>query len=129
MNVSRQSFFSSRVILGILAGVVASILFIQIMRNYVLATVLGMLAAVIVSRLTRPVELAGLGFITGALAGLYLGARNTLSGDELAAAGDYLSLALYMLGWLLFTGLVCGVYGFITGKFLALYKQGRGPFF
>ena len=129
MDSNGQSFFSGRVILGILAGVTASILFISFMRNYVLATVLGMLVAVMIADLEQPRKFAMLGFITGSIAGLYLGARNFLIQGELHMALDYLGLAISMLAGLVLTGLLCALYGFITGKVLILYQKGQGPFF
>lgn len=128
MEPIKKRFFTGRVILSILAGVAAAILFMSFMRNYLLASVLGLLVAALIVRLSQPGEYALLGAITGGLAGLYIGARNYLL-QAPAGSLDYPTLALYMLGGLLLTGLLCALYGFLTGKFLALYRQGRGPFF
>ena len=121
MYSSRQNMISVRAALGILVGASASILLISTMRNYILATILGMLVAMIISGRSTPVEFAVYGFLTGSIGGLYMGAGDTITWSEVRG--------LNMLVAMLFTGFLCAGYGYFTGKMLILFKQGRGPFF
>jgi hypothetical protein len=127
MKLSNRPFISWRVFLSILAGVAASILFISYIRNYILATVLGLLVGVWIADLPQPRDSALLGLVTGALTGLYLGWRNAPVPAGIFPGSPLLATSL--LGWLVLTGLVCTVYGFVAGKFIQLYRKGQGPFF
>lgn len=129
MNPENHSFFSPRILLAILSGSAAAILLISLMRNYLLATILGMLVAVTISDRQEPKNLVLLGSLVGSIAGLYWGGRNYVlsSPGQINFADPALILA--MLGGLLLSGLLCAVYGWIIGKLLVLYRQGHGPFF
>lgn len=48
MELVKRIFFSRRNILGILIGVAASFVFISLMKNYVLASILGMMVTLII---------------------------------------------------------------------------------
>lgn len=116
-------------LLSITAGAAAAILLSLFMRNYALAAVLGSLLAISIAGLEKPREFAILGIATGSLAGLYLGARYYLALGGLNRLSDFARLGISMLAGLLLGGLVCAAYGWVIGKVLELYKQGRGPFF
>lgn len=129
MNTRKGALFSSRIILAILVGSAAAIAFISLMRNYLLATVLGMLLAVVISDRQEPKSLVILGSLVGSIAGLYWGGRSyALSAQGSINFVDPFFL-LALLGGLLLSGLLCAIYGWIIGKLLVLYHQGRGPFF
>ena len=129
MNARHETFFTLRIILSILSGSAAAILLITMMRNYILATILGMLVTVIVSDRLQPKSLTILGSLVGSVAGLYWGGRNyALSASGRINFADPLFI-LALFGGLLLSGLLCAIYGWIIGKLLVLYRKGRGPFF
>jgi hypothetical protein len=117
MDSNRQKIYSPRTVLGILTGVGATILLIVSIRNYILATILGMLVAMAISGRSTPGEFAVTGFITGSVAGLYLGAGSYILWSD--------NTAVNMLAGMLFTGLLCSAYGYFTGKIIQFYKQGN----
>jgi hypothetical protein len=129
MNPILKQFFTPRVLLSITAGAAAAILLSLFMRKDTLAALLGFLLAISIAGLEKPLEFAILGSIAGSLIGLYLGARNYLVLGRSGSLTDFAGLGISMLAGLLLSGLVCAAYGWIIGKVLELYKQGRGPFF
>lgn len=129
MKLVRQVFFSRRNIFGILLGAVASFIFISLMKNYVLASILGMMITLIIVDLRQPSELAMLGFVTGSMAGLYSGARNYVVSMEVPVNLMDTGLITSMLGGLILTGLICGGYAFVLGIIFRLLSKGERPFF
>jgi hypothetical protein len=121
MDSNRQNISSLRTVLGKLIGVGTTILLIVSIRNYILATILGMLIAMAISGRSTPGEFAVTGFLTGSVAGLYLGAGNYFLWSDITAVN--------MLAGMLFTGLLCAAYGYFTGKIILFYKQGNGLHF
>jgi hypothetical protein len=129
MKLVRQVVFSRRNILGIVLGVVASVIFISLMKNYVLASILGMMITLLIVDLKQPGELAMLGFVTGSMAGLYSEARNYVISMEAPVNLTDTGLITSMLGGLIWTGLVCGGYAFVLGIIFRLLARGERPFF
>lgn len=125
----KHILFSRRNILGILLGVVASFILITLMKNYLLASVLGMMITLIVLHLRQPREMTILGLVTGSIAGLYCGARNYLSSGNIPMSFTDAGLIISMLGGLVWTALVCAGYAFLLGRFFQLYTKGERPFF
>jgi hypothetical protein len=123
------AFFTRGTILGHLLGLAAAVTLIALVRNYVIAIIVGALLGVAIAGLRQPRPMSRHTLITGALAGLYLGAIQ----DPTAAASFFseawLARAALMLGQMALFSLICGVYGYLTGIVLALYEKGRGPFF
>ena len=129
MKLVRQVLFSRRNILGIVLGVVASVIFISLMKNYLLASILGMMVTLLIVDLRQPKELAVLGFVTGSMSGLYWGARNyVISGEALVNLTDT-GLITPMLGGLVLIGLVCSGYALILSQIFHLIAKGERPFF
>lgn len=109
-----------RIIVGVLAGAGLSMVLMSFIRNYILATILGMLVAVIISGRSTPREFALTGFLAGAMAGIYLGAASYINWIEVTS--------LNMLAAMLFTGLLCAGYGYLIAKLQQVLKKGYGPF-
>ena len=128
MKTTKQTFMSGRVILAIVAGVAGSILFISIMRNYMLATVIGAIIAMMVAGERPRTQFTLLGLITGGFAGLYLGSQAYWLTDLLPGLHLGANLIVSLLSGLIVTGLLCAVYGFLIGSILALYRKGQIPF-
>jgi len=129
MNSNKESFIFTRIILAILGGSIASIVLMFWIRNYLLASVLGMLVAIMIADHLQPKRTALLGLIVGCLASLFWGWRNYRLTVQAGVDSFDPALILAMLTGLLLSGLICAVYGWIIGKLLTLYKQGCGPFF
>lgn len=129
MNPILKKYLTPRVLLSISAGIASAILFSLFIRNYVLATILGVLMATSIAGLEKPRECVLLGSATGSLVGLYVGARYYLAEGKLGSPIDLAELGITMLAGSMLSGLICAVYGWITVKILELNKQGRGPFF
>jgi len=129
MNPTLKKYLTPRVLLSISAGIAGAILFSLFIRNYVLATILGLLLATSIAGLEKPRECVLLGSATGSLVGLYIGARYYLAEGELRGLSDFAGLGITMLAGSVLSGLFCAIYGWITIKILELDKQGRGPFF
>lgn len=129
MNPILKKYLTPRVLLSISAGIAGAILFSLFIRNYVLATILGLLLATSIAGLEKPRECVLLGSATGSLVGLYVGARYYLAEGELNGLSDFAGLGITMLAGSVVSGLICAVYGWITVKILELDKQGRRPFF
>jgi len=77
----------------------------------------------------QPKRAALLGLIVGCLAGLFWGWRNYRLTVQAGVDLFDPALILAMLTGLLLSGLLCAADGWIIGKLLILYRQGRGPFF
>lgn len=129
MDSKKVSFISTRIILAILGGSTASIILMFWIRNYLLASVLGMLVTILIADQLQPKRAALLGLIVGCLAGLFWGWRNYRLTVQAGVDLFDPALILAMLTGLLLSGLLCAAYGWIIGKLLILYRQGRGPFF
>lgn len=129
MKSVRRTLFSRRNILGILIGVFTSLVLVSWMRNYILASILGMMVTLIIADLRQPTELAMLGLVTGSMAGLYRGVRNYLISGEVPINTIDKGLIISVLGGLILTGLICASYGFILGKIFRLYNKGQRVFF
>ena len=129
MNPSQKKFLTPRVLLSLIAGIAGAISFSLLMRNYVLATIFGLLLATSIAGMEKTRECIILGGATGSLIGLYVGARYYLTEGELNGLSDFARLGITMLAGSVLSGLICSIYGWITVKILDLDKQGRGPFF
>ena len=125
MNPILKQFFTPRVLLSISAGIAGSVLLSLFIRNYVLATILGLLIATSFAGLQKPTECVLLGSTTGSLVGLYVGARYYLAEGELGSLRDFAGLGITMLAGSVLSGLLCAAYGWITVKILKLDEQGR----
>lgn len=106
--------------MSLITGAITSILLMSYIRNYILAMILGMLVAVIISGLSSPRELAIIGFLIGAVAGIYLGTTREINWVTVPA---WNILAVMML-----TSLLCAGYGYLTGKLRQVLSKGYGPF-
>jgi hypothetical protein len=127
MEPTRESTFTPRVILGIVAGIAFSLLLIYLKSGYQFAPILGLLVAMSIANLNQPGEFAMLGFASGSLSGLFLGLSIYLNSNRLNPTP--VGIALALLVGAVISGLICAVYGYVIGKILSYYKQGRGPFF
>ena len=129
MRQFRPASFSRRPVFGHLLGLAVAILLIALVQNYVIAIIVGALIGVAMAGLRQPRPMGGHTLITGALAGLYLGTIRDATAATLFFSEAGLARAALVLGDTLLFGLLCGVYGYLTGAVLALYKKGQGPFF
>jgi hypothetical protein len=129
MNPMPKPFSTPRVLLGISAVAALAILLSFFMRITGLASLPGMLLAASIANLERPKEFAILGFATGSMIRLYLNLRYLLFVGELRSFAQLVGLIAGVIVSLLLSGLLCMAYGWIIGKILTLYRQGRRPFF
>jgi hypothetical protein len=116
----RKNLMIVRMIMGVIVGAGVSILLMSFIRNYILATILGMLVALAISGRSTPSYYALIGFLTGALAGIYLGATPNINWIDITG--------LNMLAVMLLTGFLCAGYGYLIGKLQQVLKKGYGPF-
>ena len=129
MKLNPQRLLVHRVILGLIAGVIASMLLMTWMWNDILASVIGTLITLLVAQPEQLRDFTRLGFVTGVLTGPYAGVQQYWNAGNPPVNVNLPALLLAILGGLILNGFLCAAYGFLTGKFLELYKKGRGPFF
>ena len=122
-----KSIFTTRGVLGIAVGVLFSLILIYFKSGYQFAPILGLLVAMSISDLKKPGDFAILGLALGSLSGLFLGLALYLDANKLNPTP--LGMALALLAGSVLSGLICAGYGWVAGKILAYYKEGRGPFF
>lgn len=122
-----RSIFTVRGVLGIVVGILFSLILIYFKSGYQFAPVLGLLVAMSISDLKQPGDFATLGLASGSLSGLFLGLAIYLDSNMLNPTP--LGMALALLEGAVLSGLICAGYGYVAGKILEYYKQGRGPFF
>ena len=118
-----------RMILGLIAGITVSILLMAWMWNDILASVIGTLITLLVAQPEQLRDFTRLGFVTGVLTGPYAGVQQYWNAGNPPVNVNLPALLLAILSGLILNGILCAAYGFLTGKFLELYKKGRGPFF
>ena len=128
MKTIGQRLLPHRFILALLTGVFTSTLLIAWMENVILASILGTLITLLVAQPEQLKDFLSLGSATGILIGPYVGIRLYLNSNPVPVDTIW-ELMLPLLGGLILTGCLCALYGFLTGKFLMLYKKGQGPFF
>lgn len=129
MRQTGPDSFSRRVVLGHFLGLTVAIGLVFLVRNYVIAIIVGALLSVAIAGPRQPRPMGWHALFTGALAGLYLGAIQDATTAELFISPAWLARGAFMLGQMALFGLVCGVYGYLMDVVLALYKKGQGPFF
>lgn len=122
-----RSIFTVRGVLGIAVGILFSVVLIYFKSGYQFSPVLGLLVAMSISDLKRPEDFAMLGLASGSLSGLFLGLALYLDANKLNPTP--LGMVLALLEGSVLSGLICAGYGWVAGKILAYYKEGRGPFF
>lgn len=118
-----------RVLLGIGAGIALGFGAAFLIENYMLAAVLGSLAAIGIGGLEEVKECTLVGLVTGAGVGL---ARAAAGEPLLGGAGlpeAPLRTIAHLLATMTIVGLACASYGFLIAKLKPLYDEGRGPFF
>lgn len=122
-----RSIFTLRGVLGIVVGILFSLILIYFKSGYQFSPILGLLVAMSISDLKQPGDFAMMGLALGSLSGLFLGLSLYLDANKLNPTP--LGMALALLGGAVLSGLICAGYGWVAGKILAYYKEGRGPFF
>jgi hypothetical protein len=111
MNPILKKYLTPRVLLSISAGIAGAILFSLLVRNYILAIIIGLLLATSIAGMEKPRECIILGGATGSLVGLYVGARYYLTEGELNGLNDFARLGITMLAGSVLSGLICSIYG------------------
>ncbi len=129
MKFNEVHIQSHRTFWGLLVGVALAIFLIFWMRNDVLATILGTMVTILVTRPQKLREFASLGGVVGVITGPATGVQQYLFSGEPPTTVALPSLLLAIFTGVLIHGCLCAVYGFLMGLFLQLYKKGQGPFF